>query len=208
VNAIRLAPPSLALDWADAPVPGVTGTAGAANPADRARLQAMVDEQFDFVWRTLARMSIPRADLADSVQQVFLVASRRLPSIAVGSERSFLLGTALRVAADVRRTLGRRREVSVDVGDEGDESAEAPSLDPAPDELAHQKRLRGLLDGVLAAMPDDLRVVFVLFELEELSTPEIAALLGIPLGTAASRLRRAREAFDRRIARIPTGGQR
>ena len=55
-------------------------------------------------------------------------------------------------------------------------------------------------------MPDDLRVVFVLYELEEMSTPEIAALLEIPPGTAASRLRRAREAFDRLVARIQTGG--
>jgi RNA polymerase sigma-70 factor (ECF subfamily) len=119
---------------------------------------------------------------------------------AAPSPGSFLLGTALRVAADVRRTLCRRREVPEEEG------AEAPSLDPAPDELAHQRQLRAQLDGVLAAMPDDLRVVFVLYELEEMSTPEIAALLEIPLGTAASRLRRAREAFDRLVARIQTGG--
>jgi RNA polymerase sigma-70 factor (ECF subfamily) len=61
-------------------------------------------------------------------------------------------------------------------------------------------------------MPEELRVVFVLFEIEEMSTPEIASLLAIPTGTAASRLRRAREEFDRRVARLnaasPRGGVR
>jgi RNA polymerase sigma-70 factor (ECF subfamily) len=52
----------------------------------------------------------------------------------------------------------------------------------------------------------DLRSVFVLFEIEELSTQEIAVLLGIPTGTAASRLRRAREEFDRLLARHTRGG--
>jgi RNA polymerase sigma-70 factor (ECF subfamily) len=51
-------------------------------------------------------------------------------------------------------------------------------------------------------MPEELRVVFVLYELEELSTPEIAELCELPLGTAASRLRRAREDFEQRVARL------
>jgi RNA polymerase sigma-70 factor (ECF subfamily) len=188
----------LAIDWAgedDAP---------AACGADRARLQKLVAEHFEPIWRSLARMGVPEADLSDCAQQVFVVASRRLAAIAVGSERSFLLGTAIRVAADAKRAQLRRREVPED------DAIDPPSLDPLPDEIAEQKRLRALLDGVLAAMPDDLRTVFVLFELEEMSTPEIAALLGIPLGTAASRLRRAREDFDRRVARLraPKGGVR
>ena len=201
---MRLPPLPLALDWAGEDTPAVGDAAGVT---DQARLRAMVGEHFDFIWRALARMSIPQSELADSVQQVFLVASRRLPAIAVGSERSFLLGTALRVASDLRRTLSRRREVSA-LGDDEDEGREPASLDPPPDELTDQKRLRAVLDGVLAAMPDDLRVVFVLFELEEMSTPEIAALLEIPLGTAASRLRRARQAFDRLVARVQMGGSR
>jgi RNA polymerase sigma-70 factor (ECF subfamily) len=158
----------LALDWSDG-----AETAAALGEAEKARLRAMVGEHFDFISRVLGRMSIPRADLADSVQQVFLVASRRLRSIEVGSEKSFLLGTALRVASDYRRAVGRRREVPEDE----DEGREPASLAPAPDELADQKRLRALLDDLLAAMPDDLRVVFVLYELEEMSTPQIAAVV-------------------------------
>jgi RNA polymerase sigma-70 factor (ECF subfamily) len=64
------------------------------------------------------------------------------------------------------------------------------------------KEERALLDRVLDGMPDDLRTVFVLFVLEGTSTPEIAALLGLPSGTVASRLRRAREAFHDIARRI------
>ena len=53
-----------------------------------------------------------------------------------------------------------------------------------------------------AALALVLIVVFVLFELEELSTPQIAELCEIPVGTAASRLRRAREDFEERVARV------
>ena len=55
-----------------------------------------------------------------------------------------------------------------------------------------------MLDG----LTDDLRVSFVLYELEGLSSPEIATLLGIPLGTVASRLRRAREAFELGVSEL------
>ena len=62
--------------------------------------------------------------------------------------------------------------------------------------MLDQKRLRQMLDRVLDELSDDLRVSFVLYELEGMSSPEIAALLGIPVGTVASRLRRGREAFE------------
>jgi RNA polymerase sigma-70 factor (ECF subfamily) len=76
---------------------------------------------------------------------------------------------------------------------------------PSPEELVDQKRARQLLDEVLAAMPMDLRAAFTMFEIEGMSVPEVATALGIPPGTAASRLRRARERFhelvDRRVRR-------
>jgi RNA polymerase sigma-70 factor (ECF subfamily) len=52
----------------------------------------------------------------------------------------------------------------------------------------------------LQQLPQDSRTVFILFELEALSSPEIAALIDVPLGTVASRLRRAREQFRTLVA--------
>jgi RNA polymerase sigma-70 factor (ECF subfamily) len=73
---------------------------------------------------------------------------------------------------------------------------------PKPEALAEQRMAVDLMDRVLSTMDMDLRTTFVLFELEGLSTPEIAALAEIPLGTAASRLRRAREQFRETVARF------
>src|SRR4051794_26935212 len=71
---------------------------------DDARLAAMVREHHAFVWRLLRRLGVPSMSVDDATQQVFLVALRRISEIALGSEKSFLFGVALRVASDERRS--------------------------------------------------------------------------------------------------------
>lgn len=160
------------------------------------RLATLLDQHHDFVWRLLRRFGVRTADCDDAAQQVFLVAARRLDDIEPGRERSFLTGTAMRVASEHRRRSPSQREVS----DDGLE--ERPSLVPPADELVDQKRARALLDLVLDAMDLELRAVFVLFELEGASLTEIAELTSLPRGTVASRLRRARVDFEDRVRRI------
>lgn len=157
----------------------------------------MLDESFDFVWRSLRRFGLSDDRADDAAQQVFIIVSRKLDMIRPESERSFLFGTAMRVASDIRRSAVNRREIA-----HADPAAD--EIDPmaTAEELIDQRRARVMLDGVLDAMDEDLRAVFVLFELEEMSTAEIAVLLAIPSGTVASRLRRAREEFEVQIARI------
>jgi RNA polymerase sigma-70 factor (ECF subfamily) len=165
-----------------------------------ARLRTMLAEHYDFVWRLLRRLGLLSDHAEDAAQKVFFVASGKLERIAAGSERSFLFGTALRVASEVRRDASRRRE---------DLRAEAPeAADPAPlaDELIDRARARALLDDILDAMEEDARIVFVLFELEGLKTGEVAELLGIPAGTVASRLRRSRTAFQTMVTRLRARG--
>src|SRR4051812_11023892 len=185
-RARDLAGPAVAVAIARSPA--------AARAAD-ARLRKLVEGQYDFIWRSLRRLGVPATDADDCAQQVFLVASRKLDDIVPGCERPFLFSTALRVASDARRTRSRRREVFEDV-DEPHDSA------PNPEQMAEQKRARALLDEVLDSLPLELRAIFVLFELEELPSAEIAEVLALPLGTVASRLRRAREEFQRAIARM------
>jgi len=164
------------------------------------RLEAMVQAHFDAVWRSLRRLGVADGSLDDAAQQVFLIASRKLDAIDPAGEKAYLLGIAARVASDARRSHSRRREVADD----------AERIDPAPsqEELVDRKRAREQLDRVLAAMPMDLRVRFTMFEIEGLSVPEVATALGIPLGTAASRLRRAREAFREEVQRLGLNGGR
>lgn len=168
------------------------------------RIKALVVEHHAFVWRSLVRLGVPRADAEDAVQQVFMVTSRRIDDITQGSDRSFLYGVCLRVASRARRTLARRREV---LGDD----ACPERVDPGtrPDDQIDRARARAMLDEILATMPLELRSVFTLFELEQMTMIQIAGMLELPQGTVASRLRRARELFvehrNRLEARLKSG---
>lgn len=163
--------------------------------ADGRRLKLLLDQHFREVWRVLRRLGVRAGTVDDAAQQVFIVAAQKLAQIRPGSERAFLMSTAVRVAANVRRSA-----VSREFADE----AVSEQVDPTPsaEHLLDEKRLRLLLDRVLDALPDDSRSVFVLFELEGLSATHIAELLDIPAGTVASRLRRAREQFHAAAKRI------
>jgi len=157
------------------------------------RLRAMVDRYLDFVARVLRNAGTPEAEVDDDVQRTFIAVANRLDDVRPDAEKSFLLQTALRMAAHARRTLARRREVH-------DSDAQLLIQTPLqPEQMLDQKRARQLLDGVLSEMTLELRTVFVLYELEELSMTEIAAALRIPQGTVASRLRRARADFRDRV---------
>lgn len=173
--------------------------AGAA-PARPAALEGLVREHFAFVWRSLRRLGVPVGDADDAAQQVFLTTAGKLACIRPGCERAFLFGVALRTAQRWRRTTARRRETADDLLDTQRDSS------PGPDELCDRERARRLLDTILDEMSPELRDVFVSYELEELTMAEIAEALGIPAGTVASRLRRARAHFSERVARLDTAG--
>lgn len=175
----------------------------ALGPAQEARYRRMVEEHFDAVWRTLRGVGIPAADADDCAQQVYLVALHRLDVIEPSRERSFLLGTAVRIASNARRGRRRSREQadSETVDRERDER-------PSPEQQSDLRERRAILSRILEGMPDELREVFVLFELEGLTAPEISETTGIPVGTASSRLRRAREHFRAQVARIAQGERR
>ncbi len=163
-----------------APVSGVVNSGG--------RLRTAFETHYDQIWRLLRRIGVPPSVADDATQQVFLILAERLGDVREGCERSFLFGTALRIASTLRRNWKRElltEHVDLEVSDL-----------PGTDELADQRRARTALDAILKVMESDLRTVFVLYELEQFTSVEIAELLSIPIGTAASRLRRARQQFQ------------
>lgn len=160
---------------------------GEIDPVRRARLEGMVERDYRVIWRLLRRLGLSPNDADDAVQQVFLIAAERLNDIQARSERAFVFGTALRVVQTIRRRA--RRELPSDAGDDNHSGL------PDPERLTEQRRALEALNRALESLSLELRSVFVLFELEAMTTPEIADLLGLPLGTVASRLRRAREQF-------------
>ncbi len=172
--------------------------AGTTAEAQAQRLHGLVTAHFDFVWRSLRRLGLQPADADDAAQEVFFIVARRLDDVEPDRERPFLFGTALRVVALYRRTA-RRCSAHLEAFEALGDSSRTP---PSPEELAALSEARATLDQVLDELSLDERAVFVLFELEELSVPEIAELCALKLGTATSRLRRAREAFRAAAQRL------
>lgn len=162
----------------------------AQDSARELSIDSLVADHYGFVWRVLRGFGLTRSDAEDATQQVFMIAARKLDTIAPQHARSFVYGAALRVANNARRGLRRRREVSDDQGSERLEPEER-----GPEALTEVGKARTLLGEILGQLSENHRRVLVLAEIEQLEVREIAALEGVPVGTAASRLRVAREQF-------------
>jgi RNA polymerase sigma-70 factor, ECF subfamily len=109
--------------------------------------------------------------------------------------RPWLFGFALRVASDHRRLARHRFEVS---------PADEEPRDDAPNaaDVLLQKEREALAHAALGALELNRRAVFILHELDGSSVPEIAAAFEIPVPTAYSRLRLAREDFASAVKRL------
>jgi RNA polymerase sigma-70 factor (ECF subfamily) len=161
-------------------------------------IAAVYEEHFRYVWRCLRSLGVREASLDDALQDVFIVVQRRLPEFdGQGELRAWLYAIALRVA---HKYWSRAHKDSARRTEELAESAAAPSVDL--EQGAEQKQRLELARAALSALDDDKRTVFVLARIEQMSAPEIAEVLGIPLNTVYSRLRAAREAFETEVRRL------
>lgn len=148
------------------------------------------DTYFPFVWRSLQRLGVDVASLDDAVQEVFIVVHRRLGDFEGRSTlRTWIYGIALRVARAQRAKRSARRVVSDEI-----DVAAAPETE-RPDHVAENVQAARIVNRLLDDLEESQREVFVLAELEELPSPQIAELLGVGVNTVYSRLRLARSAF-------------
>ena len=157
---------------------------------------------FDLVWRNVRRLGVQDASVDDVVQEVFLVVHRRLAEFEQRSSlKTWLFGIMIRVARDHRRTLRRKSpharsaSASVDADTVADEHTASPH-----EAINHAQEVR-LLYKLLDEIEDDKRTVFVLAELEQMSVPAIAELLGANVNTVYARLRAARQDFEQAVTR-------
>ncbi len=158
-------------------------------------LHELVERHFDDVWRFLRHLGVPEHSVDDATQDVFLVAARRFEQIAPGRERSFLFGTAFKIAQAARRDFVRSRTCN-----DGEAEAKLDTA-PTPEEQLDDKQTQALALRLLDELEEGQRQVFVLYEIEGLTMQQIAEVTGLPMGTVASRLRRGREAFNARFER-------
>ena len=171
-------------------------------PAQHERFHVLYREHFDFVFRNLRRLGVPAESIDDALQDVYLVALRRIADFREGTHaKAWLFAIAMRVAGNSRRSQRRRGEpVSL-----AEERLEAQQ--PGPFDLAAREQARRLLHAFLDTLDDNRRAVFVLAELEQLSAPEIAQALSANVNTVYSWLRLARIEFTGWLAKHERGGE-
>ena len=172
-------------------------------PADRLghelELTTVYAQHADFVWRSLQRLGVPAQDLEDAFQETFVVVHRRLSDFGGRSKlTTWLFGICLRVAKRQRR-LGFLRELAP-------EGAPEPVEHRTPEREAQQRQAERLLAVILDRLTPEQRAVFTMFEFEQIDCPEIAAVMGVPVGTVYSRLHAARARFQREHERLERRG--
>lgn len=190
---------------ATTPIPRGADPGGAPAPvAPRAAESAAVffrrlfDAHFSYVCRSLWRLGVPSADLEDVAQETFITIHRRLETFdPQRPERPWVFGFVIRTAANYRR---KRRLDSDEL------SGELASAAPTPEQDAIAGQARSLALRALDRVPHDRREVLVMHELDGFAAPEIAEVLNVPLNTVYSRLRVARDEFERSLARLSEGG--
>jgi RNA polymerase sigma-70 factor (ECF subfamily) len=204
---IETEPDSLPVDSLPPPResrPSLRPIAVSTSAEERARaFRSLYDAQVDFVWRNLRRLGVPESEVEDGTQEVFVIAHRRFEEFEDRGHgpRAWLFQIALRVASGSRRHRRRHPEVP-DGGTSLDREAIEP---PQADALARREALSNL-DAALATIDLPRRAVLVLHEIEEMTAPEIAQVLAIPLNTVYSRLRVARGELEQTLTR--RGGEK
>jgi RNA polymerase sigma-70 factor, ECF subfamily len=168
-------------------MPGIEQTEAPATAAARLPcFEQIFREEAAYVGRTLRYLGVHESDVEDACQEVFVVVHRRLATLyAAVSVRSWVRQICVFVASNHRRTIRRRREEVV---------AEPPDVCGSASQQGdvERRQLRDRLLAALDACTEEQRNVFVLYEIEQLTMPEIAEALGCALPTAYSRLYAAR----------------
>ena len=170
----------------------VTSGPASASLSDETRgaFRTFFDAEFRYVWNSLRYLGIRDSDVQDVGQEVFLTVHRRMAAGEVPqSPRSWLFAICYHAACNYRRLARHQREVLSDA------LPERP--DPSTDAEAHvaSKQALARLVQALELLDIDRRAVLVLHDMDEVPIPEVAEALGIPVNTAYSRLRLAREDF-------------
>jgi RNA polymerase sigma-70 factor, ECF subfamily len=186
----------------------MTAAASQAEEADACphvlNLERVYEENLKFVWRAARRLGIDSGDTDDVVQEVFLVAYRKLPEFEGRAQvKTWLLKILVLVVRHYFRTQkrkpGHRPSALLDDLDTlRDNHARGPA------EAVERHDALRILDRLLARMDSEKREVFVLAEIEQLSSVEIAQVLGANINTVYSRLRAARQEFEQALRRFRT----
>ncbi len=151
---------------------------------------ALVHRQSRFVFRVAFAILRNPHDAEDVVQETFLRLYRGSAWVGMRDERGFLARTAWRIAVD--RLPKNRSEAG---------ASEPCSMEPGPEDAVLDAERIAVVHRLVDALPEELRQPLALSTVDEMSSREIATIMGIAEGTVRTRLTRARQILKRKLER-------
>jgi RNA polymerase sigma-70 factor (ECF subfamily) len=183
-----------------------------ARGKDESAFEELVGRYEDKLYRLAMRFVRNETDAQEILQDAFLSAWRNLPSFEGRAQfGSWMYRVTVNAALMLLRTRNRHPEVTVDdvdpavlndaVSESGQMMRASADWSQRPDEQLQSEEVRKHIQTSVDALPDGLRTVFLLRDVEELSTEDTAEMLGLSVPAVKTRLHRARMALREAIGR-------
>jgi len=178
----------IAVEWAAQPnVPPELAEAAELD----ARFADLVERQARFMFKVAHGLLRNQHDAEDAVQEAMLKLYRTGAWIHMQDERAFLARTVWRVAVDI---AARRRNGTQEATD-----ADLACSSVGPEQLVDEGDQRALVRELIDNLSDDLRQPLILCAIEEMTSREVAVMLGLTEGAVRTRVMRARAELRRRF---------
>jgi RNA polymerase sigma-70 factor, ECF subfamily len=171
--------------------------AGTCSQDKSSYFQEVFWAHYPYVFNSLRRLGVHPNDIEDLAQEVFVTAYRRVDDFdRARPARPWLFGIAYRVVAQHRRDTRQDRAVSAQ------DVSEAVDGSEGADDLLDRRDDQRMVLEALGSVELDRRAVLLMHDLDGICMPDIAGTIGIPVNTAYSRLRLAREEFASAVKRV------
>jgi RNA polymerase sigma-70 factor (ECF subfamily) len=183
-----------------------------ARQGDRAAFGQLVDEYKDKIYNYVARMLNDPYEAEDVTQEAFLRAYKSLPRFrGASSFHTWLYRIASNLAIDVVRKRKRQDPTfSLDEpleSDDGEYERELPDETGGPEDRTSTRETRVAVRRAIMDLPEKLRDVMILYELQGETYEDIAGILDVPLGTVKSRLFNARNRLKESLEDLVEAGE-
>jgi len=156
-----------------------------------ARFATLAERHAHFMFKVALGLLRDRHDAEDAVQEALLKLYRTGGWLHMEDEKAFLARTVWRVALDV---AARRRG-----GAEESATAHLASRSPSPEQLADEGDRRALVRELIDCLAEELRQPLILCAIEEMTSREVASVLGLTEGAVRTRVMRARAELKRQF---------
>ncbi len=169
-------------------------------------MESVVRQHSRFVYAIAYSVLRNHHDAEDAAQETFVRFWRhRRRWRLIRNPRAWLARTAWRVALDARKKRHAQDDLSVSLSESAEVISQLRAAGAPADEIAARGEMTALLDRLIDSLPEELRNPLALSLVEELTSPEIAAILGIPEGSVRQRMWQARQILKEKLSVLLEG---